>query len=71
MFGQRLAVICKRKGLSQARLAKLIGIKREMIDYYERRVSNPTLDFIKRAASALDVSVDDLLGSDVLISNAY
>ena len=52
LFGQRLVAIRKCKGLSQACLAKLIGIKREMIDYYERRASNPTLDYIKRAASA-------------------
>jgi transcriptional regulator with XRE-family HTH domain len=28
-----------------------------MIDYYERRAGNPSLDFIKRAAEALDVSI--------------
>jgi transcriptional regulator with XRE-family HTH domain len=34
-----------------------------MIDYYERRAGNPSLDFIQRAAEALDVSVAELLGS--------
>ena len=36
---------------------------RKMIDYYERRAGNPSLDFIQRAAEALDVSVAELLGS--------
>ena len=30
---------------------------------YERRAGNPSLDFIQRAAEALDVSVAELLGS--------
>lgn len=37
--------------------------KRELIDYYERRAKNPALDFIERAAAALEVSVAELLGS--------
>ena len=37
---------------------------RKMIDYYERRAGNPSLDFIQRAAAALDVSVAELLGSE-------
>lgn len=36
-----------------------------MIDYYERRAKNPTADFIRKAAAALDVSVDVLLGHTV------
>ncbi len=63
-FGQRLAALRKSKGLSQTQLAKLIGTKREMIDYYERRAVNPSLQFIEQAAEALDVSVAELLGSD-------
>jgi hypothetical protein len=34
-----------------------------LIDYYETRSPNPALDFIERAASALEVSVAELLGS--------
>jgi transcriptional regulator with XRE-family HTH domain len=31
--------------------------------HYERRATNPALDFIERAAAALEVSVAELLGS--------
>ena len=45
-------------------LANLLDTIRKMIDYYERRAGNPSLDFIQRAAAALDVSVAELLGSE-------
>jgi len=63
LFGQRLAAVRRSKGLSQRELADRIGVTRELIDYYERRSPNPALDFIERAAQALEVSVADLLGS--------
>ena len=49
--------------MSQTQLAELLDTTRKMIDYYERRAGNPSLDFIQRAAEALDVSVAELLGS--------
>src|SRR6266849_5468745 len=64
MFGQRLAALRRGKDLSQSQLADLLGTTRKMIDYYERRAGNPSLDFIQRAAEALDVSVAELLGSE-------
>jgi len=41
-----------------------------MIDYDERRAGNPSLDFIQRAAEALDVSVAELLGSQPKAAHA-
>ena len=64
IFGQRLAALRRAKGLSQTQLAELLDTTRKMIDYYERRAGNPSLDFIQRAAEALDVSVAELLGSE-------
>jgi transcriptional regulator with XRE-family HTH domain len=63
-FGQRLSSFRKDKGLSQRQLAEKVGMTREMIDYYERRAVNPSLDFIQKAAEALEVSVAELLGSE-------
>ena len=34
---------------------------RALIDYYERRAKNPTMDFVQRAADVLNVSVIDLV----------
>lgn len=63
IFGQRLAALRRAKGLSQTQLAELLETTRKMIDDYERRAGNPSLDLIQRAAEALDVSVAELLGS--------
>lgn len=63
-FGQRLAAFRKKHGWSQTGLAERLDTTREVIDYYERRAMNPSLDFIERAAEALEVSVAELLGSE-------
>ena len=62
MFDQRLAAV-RSKGLLQRELAEQLGVTREMLDYYECRAPNPALDFIDRAAVALEISVADLPGS--------
>lgn len=62
-FGQRLSAVRRSKGLTQQQLADKLSVKRSLIDYYETRCANPALDFIERAASALEVSVAELLGS--------
>ena len=61
-FGQQLAFFRKRKGITQSELARAMGMTRKAIDYYERRATNPNLDFIQRAAKILDVPIAELLG---------
>ena len=63
-FGQRLAAVRKKHGLSQKQLAERLKTTREIIDYYERRAVNPSLSFIERAAESLEVSVAELVGSE-------
>lgn len=63
-FGQRLAAVRKKHGLSQKQLAERLKTTREVIDYYERRAVNPSLAFIERAAESLEVSVAELVGSE-------
>ncbi len=61
-FGVRLAQARHSAGLTQTQLAKHLGVSQKMIDYYERRAGNPTAAFICKAAEALNVSIDHLLG---------
>ncbi len=61
-FGKRLAEARRAKGLSQTELADLLGVSAKAIDYYERRARNPSVDFVSKAADALAVSFDDLVG---------
>lgn len=62
VFGAQLSALRKARGLTQPQLADMLGISVDMLTYYERRAKNPTADFIAKAATALGVSVDDLLG---------
>lgn len=61
-FGQRLASLRRAKGLTQRELADRIETTRAMVDYYERRAANPTLEVVARVARALDVSPAELMG---------
>jgi len=62
-FGKRLAAARRAKGLSQEALAKLLGTTRVNIGYYERKATNPTLEFMQRCADVLEIPLNDLIGS--------
>lgn len=55
LFGQRLAALRKDRGMTQPQLAEVIGVSVQMIEYYERRARNPSVDTIERVAAALGV----------------
>ena len=63
-FGQRMAALRQRKGLTQIQLAARMKTTQKMIDYYERRSPNPTLEVMQKVAGALEVSVVELLGEE-------
>jgi transcriptional regulator with XRE-family HTH domain len=63
-FGRRLAALRKQRGLTQRELADRLGVRPEMVDYYERRAANPSLEVVQRAARALDVTAAELLDSE-------
>jgi len=65
VFGERLAALRKAHGLTQPKMAEKLGISPAMLAYYERKATNPTAEFISKAAAALNVSVDQLLGHEV------
>lgn len=60
-FPERLAVLRKKKRLSQKALAESIGMSKIQAHRYETGASQPTLDVIKKLAVALGVSADQLL----------
>jgi transcriptional regulator with XRE-family HTH domain len=62
-FGKRLSEARRAKGLSQSELANLLGVSAKAVDYYERRARNPSVDFVSKAAEALSVSFEDLVGA--------
>ncbi|MGH8017400.1 MAG: helix-turn-helix domain-containing protein [Opitutaceae bacterium] len=64
VFGAQLAALRKARGLTQPQLAEALGLSVEMLNYYERRATNPSADFIAKAAAFFGVSADELLALD-------
>jgi len=60
-FAERLRELRKQKGLSQSELGERVEVHYTHIGRYERGVSRPAADTLKRLADALGVSGDYLL----------
>lgn len=60
-FHERLAVLRKKRGLTQHALSGMVGTHISQIRRYESGRSQPTLDAIRKLAIALSVSADMLL----------
>jgi putative transcriptional regulator len=48
------------KGLTQEKLAEMVGVRRETIIFLEQGKYNPSLGLAHRIAVTLDTSIDDL-----------
>ena len=62
-FGERLILVRKRKGLSQADVGKRININGDAYGRYERNEVKPTIEMAVKIALALEVSLDYLTGT--------
>ncbi|GAW28959.1 helix-turn-helix domain-containing protein [Carboxydocella sp. ULO1] len=61
MFSARLKAVRKTLGLSQARLAELSGVSQAYISELEAGSKQPTLTILDKLASALGVTVAELI----------
>ena len=61
-FGLRLRKLRESSGLSQAALAKKIGVSKETIYRYENNVQDPSLERAIQLARVLRTSLDYLVG---------
>ena len=60
-FGKNVKRIRTEKGLSQGKLAKILGVHPTYISGIERGVRNMALKNIEKLANALDVKIDELI----------
>ena len=60
-FHERLAALRKERGLTQQALADRIECHVQQLKRYEAGTSQPTLDVIRKMATALSVASDQLL----------
>lgn len=65
MLSKNLKIFRKRKGLTQENVAEALNVVRQTVSKWEKGISVPDADMLIRLAEILDVSVNELIGSDV------
>lgn len=65
MLSKNLKIFRKRKGLTQENVAEALNVVRQTISKWEKGISVPDADMLIRLAEILDVSVNELIGSDI------
>ena len=65
-IGSKIKLFRLKRGLTQKQLGDLCGMADSAIRRYESNRGNPTEKTLQRIATALDVSVLDLMGSDLM-----
>lgn len=61
VFGRRMTALRKNRHLTQAELAREVGLSRQMVSYLESRAENPTLDQVKKLMDFFGVSADEFI----------
>ncbi len=65
-FGERLSKFRKEKGYTQKDLADKLNVSQQVISNIERNASNPDIIFLKDLADLYLVSIDELIGREVV-----
>jgi transcriptional regulator with XRE-family HTH domain len=60
LIGLRIKELRKHKGLSQEKVAEIMGISPKYLSNIERGKENPTLDTFIKLANALNIEVSDI-----------
>jgi transcriptional regulator with XRE-family HTH domain len=63
-LGDKISTLRKQKNISQVELAEKTGISRDGISKYERGDIVPSVEYAKRIADTLGVSLDYLVSED-------
>ncbi len=62
-LAENLLTLRKKRSLSQAQLAKMAGLPRSTVTYFESGFGNPSLVNLAKITSALQVSIEELLSA--------
>lgn len=68
MFNENLKTLRKEKGFSQEQLATRLNVVRQTVSKWEKGISVPDAELLIQLADVLDVTVSDLLGKKIEIS---
>ena len=69
MFGKRIVELRKKQGLTQAALARSIGISRSALSLYEIEKREPDIETLNKLASLFKVPVGYILGNEQEIND--
>ena len=69
-FGKSFRFYRQKAGLTQKKAAELIGIKDYQLGNYETNRSQPSLELLKKMSKVYMVSIDKMLGNNML-ANKY
>lgn len=64
LFGERIYRLRKEKNLTQAQLAEILGVSNKTVSRWETGEGFPEITILKRLATTLGVSVDELLSDE-------
>jgi transcriptional regulator with XRE-family HTH domain len=62
-FGERLAALRKRAGLTQTELAERLDVTQRVITYYENESDWPPVHLLPKIAKVFDITVDELMSA--------
>ena len=57
--GKRIKELRTENNLSQAQLAKLIGVRQKAIDYWERNVNEPKISYVVLLINIFGISYNE------------
>ena len=63
-IGRKIAQLRKAQGLNQTEFAKILGLTRRAIEYYENEANSLTIDTLTKFAEALRTDPKELLGEN-------
>lgn len=64
-FGDNLKKIRTIKNISQGELAQKVNMHATHISRYERNITTPSIDVLKKLAEALEITIDELVYGDI------
>lgn len=67
VFNENLKKIRKEKGYTQEELATKVGVVRQTVSKWEKGLSVPDADILRKIAETLDTDIDILLGDEITV----
>ncbi len=69
-LGERLKMYRTQKGLSQEKIAEMLDVSRQAVTKWEAGQTTPSSDNLIAIANLYDVSLDELIGKNEIVSTA-